>query len=369
MHRGILSFILLAFSIVSFAVDLSQVDFSYLYNPNSPVRFQYRLASDGETLKVFTKHSSGLTWAFLTQDNFNTTADTPVTPKLIDSTRVENELFVEYQFTLSEVGTYLIFSSTQSDFTYYFPVEVKPDIIPSFFPKEEAVLVENYASSLPTYQSVDALYAYIYAKNFGAADPPFGNMGALSPVLEVDTLLVYDGDVEVLENAFYFIQADTNSSVGSGFLQCPPYFPRYRRIDELISTMQYICSSREFGDMIQSPNPRQAFQDFWIESANGQAGAKRAIRNYFRRVTAANLLFTNYKPGWQTDQGMIFLVYGSPDRVESDGRKETWYYGDTEKFDFIKISTLFAPQLYTLIRDPEYRDSWTQRIKGIRAGL
>ena len=369
MIRGILSSILLAFSFVSSAVDLSQVDFSYLYNPGSTVRFQYRLASDGETLKVFTQQDSGLAWSFLTQEKFNAEEDSPITPKRVDSVKVEGDLYIEYQFALNEVSVYLVFATTVLDFTYYFPIEVKPEIIPPFYPKDAVALTETYTSSLPTYRSDRQLYAYIYAKNFGAADPPFGNMGALSPVLEIDTLLVYDTATVVLENAFYFIQADTNSSVGSGFLQCPPYFPRYRRIEELIAPMQYICSSREFGDIIQATNPRQAFQDFWIESANGQSGAKRAIRNYFRRVTAANLLFTNYKPGWQTDQGMIFLVYGSPDRVESNGRKESWYYGDTEKFDFIKISTLFAPQLYTLIRDPEYRDSWTQKIKGIRAGL
>jgi len=370
MKRGIVFSLCICFQLTLLARDLTSIDFNYLYDPAHPVQFEYRLVLKGNVLSVVTKQgiSPRVQWSYFSQESYSSVEEVTVTPLSVDSLGKENEVYLRYNFSLTELRDLLVFSCSVRDRAFYYPIEVKPERIPSFLPVHEFPVVDDYVSSLPSFGSEEPLYAYIYGQDFGTADPPFGNMQALSPVLEIDTLLSYQDSKYLVENAFYFLQQDTSSSIGSGFLHCPPYFPRYRRIEELAATMQYICSIREYESIITAANRRDAFENFWIKVAGGKTEAKRAIRNYFRRVTGANLYFTNYKPGWQTDQGMIYMVYGRPDKVERTDRKEIWIYNRGEKFEFVKISTLFTPQLYTLIRDPDYRDSWTLRIKGIRAG-
>ena len=36
---------------------------------------------------------------------------------------------------------------------------------------------------------------------------------------------------------------------------------------------------------------------------------------YYRRVRFANEEFTQYKDGWKTDRGMIYILFGPPNQV------------------------------------------------------
>ena len=42
---------------------------------------------------------------------------------------------------------------------------------------------------------------------------------------------------------------------------------------------------------------------------------------HYRRIGYANEHFASARPGWQTDRGHIFIVYGPPDEIESRPRK------------------------------------------------
>ncbi len=352
--------------------DLTKVDFYYLYSPDSPVGFEYRMAkkSSSELLLFGLLRIEGVVQTnFYSQENYEDTVQVPVAPVAVDTLKEEVSTYLRYEFDLDQLQDLLVLVVQLQGSEYYFPIEIRKDKLPTFYPWLDGPMVTQFAWATPQYKQERNLQTYVYSEDFGSADPPFGSMQALSPVIEIDTVLRYSDTLKLTNGTFYFLQEDTTSVVGSGFLKCPPYFPRYRKIEELLPPMEYICSSREYGQLIEAPDQREAFEAFWVRVANGKSGAKRAIRNYFRGVTLVNRLFTNYKPGWQTDQGMIYLIYGTPDQVFRNGRKEVWKYGEQEQFEFVKISTLFAPSLYTLIRDTEYRDSWTQRIKSIRAGL
>jgi hypothetical protein len=90
-------------------------------------------------------------------------------------------------------------------------------------------------------------------------------------------------------------------------------------------------------------------------------------KSYFF-IKKANELFTSYKEGWKTDRGMVYVIFGNPDRVFRENKKEIWLYGDI-RFEFKIISNLFAPKMYVLLRDKGYEKIWIKKITDLRSAL
>ena len=83
----------------------------------------------------------------------------------------------------------------------------------------------------------------------------------------------------------------------------------------------------------------------------------------------ANHLFTDFKAGWKTDRGMMYIVFGRPDEVYRTNSLEEWYYDTGEAFEFSVISSFFAQRTYTLRRSNSLEDLWFNRIAAIRRGI
>jgi hypothetical protein len=69
------------------------------------------------------------------------------------------------------------------------------------------------------------------------------------------------------------------------------------------------------------------------------------MTEYFERIDYANRSFRSYAAGWLTDKGRVYIIYGPPDRVDTDpfrtdGRAtETWhYYGRSLRIQFFDES-------------------------------
>ena len=77
-------------------------------------------------------------------------------------------------------------------------------------------------------------------------------------------------------------------------------------------------------------------EQFWLRRDPSPGTEENEFRDeHYRRIAYANERFvtTSRKPGWQTDRGHIYIVYGPPDEIEShpspDGGKppyEDWRY-------------------------------------------
>jgi hypothetical protein len=93
--------------------------------------------------------------------------------------------------------------------------------------------------------------------------------------------------------------------------------------------------------------------------------ARIFMRNYFRRVEQANVLFSSYKEGWKTDRGIIYIIFGPPEEVFLVGNREVWEYNNVYykgRFTFVKSPTIFDPENFVLIRDKNYSDNWYSMI-------
>ncbi len=370
-----LRYILIAFLFFShavvFAIDLSRINLAYLYDPTALLRVEHNHEAQNDELLLYL--------------NLRSKTGLPYTLTVLTQANMESEDHREVSFsadTLStglKTGKYLVRTSLDSldrllvlrfsnaGDEYYFPLYLNTE-------RGETITFEDepsrpYLTTVPFLKDSSAVpFCYAYSMDFGLADPAFGNMRELSPTLEPDSLFEFDSDLTFQDWTFYFLQYDTTGAAGRGFLKTPTYYPKLRKVEELVGPVQYLSSAKEFAEIVNSDNPKFDFEQFWIRNAGGKEKAKTAISSFYNRVTWSNALFTNYKPGWKTDRGLIFLIYGKPDQVYRTNRKERWQYLDGQEFEFIRISTLFAPTLYTLIRKKEYRDRWIQRIGQIRKG-
>ena len=124
----------------------------------------------------------------------------------------------------------------------------------------------------------------------------------------------------------------------------------------------------ELEEVKNAKDSKVAFENFWLNAYISSEAAAAAIRIYYRSIKQANELFTTYKEGWKTDRGMIYVIFGNPDRVFRENNKEIWLYKDI-KFEFKIVSNLFEPNMYVLLRNKGYEKLWIKKITNIRSAL
>jgi GWxTD domain-containing protein len=107
-------------------------------------------------------------------------------------------------------------------------------------------------------------------------------------------------------------------------------------LDEKIAQLRYVGTQNDI-DALRSTEAfaerRRRFAQFWekLDPTPG-TGANEAMAEYYNRIDYANRSFRSYAAGWLTDKGRVYIIYGAPDRVETDpfrtdGRvTETWHY-------------------------------------------
>lgn len=109
-------------------------------------------------------------------------------------------------------------------------------------------------------------------------------------------------------------------------------------IDQLI----YFAKTPQFEKMKSAKTDserKQLFDEFWKPwDPNPDTEYNEMMQEYYKRVRIANKLYRAFmKPGWKTDRGMVFIMYGLPDYVNSvlsasDSKPyEVWYYYDIHK--------------------------------------
>lgn len=84
-------------------------------------------------------------------------------------------------------------------------------------------------------------------------------------------------------------------------------------------------------ELLGSDDEREMFiQQFWTRRDPTPATPENEFKvEHYRRISYANERFmTSRQPGWRTDRGMIYIVNGPPDGIESNPgmQREKWVY-------------------------------------------
>lgn len=115
-------------------------------------------------------------------------------------------------------------------------------------------------------------------------------------------------------------------------------------LDDALQQMRYILNTKERAEIKKvSPKKREElFKKLWKQRDPTPGTVVNEFMNeYYRRVAYANAHFDSFIDGWETDMGMIYIIFGPPDDIsrfmlqQRTEPYETWnYYRIQESYTF-----------------------------------
>jgi GWxTD domain-containing protein len=157
-------------------------------------------------------------------------------------------------------------------------------------------------------------------------------------------------------------------------------FPRLEGIEALIGPLAYIASPGEMRRLqeqaaLGADSARAAFDAFWGGLFRDRRRAVATLRAYYERVEEANRQFSAHLDGWKTDRGMVYILFGPPERVEDRFESEVWTYGSGQGgavFVFERTARREDGRspfdVWTLTRDRAYDATWRRALRLWRSG-
>lgn len=148
-------------------------------------------------------------------------------------------------------------------------------------------------------------------------------------------------------------------------------------LDDLFDKSKYIALKSEIDKYERLTNvdgKREFMFEFWkAKDEISETPENEFYRQYMQRVNLTIDRFTSMgKPGWKTDRGRIYLLYGEPSEIERYPNQletrpyEVWNYNEIEGGVYFVFADLTGFSDYTLLHSTkrgELRDdNWQRRI-------
>jgi GWxTD domain-containing protein len=399
-------------------------DLSYLYNPTkNPINPQYNIINKTDEL-------SELSVRFSTSDLFFSeanpqgvaTASVLITVKLYsisqgkalaDTAVLDLSIFkdtgrLEYVYNLPlkvEKGVeyvaevkildrlrlivaqdFVEFNTLSYNNRYNFRVE-------SHFDKNElfssVLRIDEYVNLLYSRGHIDSLYISFYKSFREVPDPP--SMLLPEKTLDYDPLqfvaIPYSDSLPMMfpKEGIYLCSIARNIKDGFTFLNLGSTYPKVTTPEKMIEPLIYLTSQDELAELKSAAKPKAALDDFWIKCGGNVDKARELIRIFYTRVLYSNYYFTSYKDGWRSERGMIYIIYGPPDKVYKTADGESWGYKKpaikskwggrytvTDSylfFNFKKRENVFSDNDFYLSRSETLVTFWDKAIASWRKGI
>jgi len=130
------------------------------------------------------------------------------------------------------------------------------------------------------------------------------------------------------------------------YINKPGFASTIQNIPAAINQMRYIFKEDEGKPLLSAKNKEEQeilFLEFWNKKDPTPNSLKNELMDeYFERVNYANRNFNSYQPGWRTDFGMIYILFGPPDDIEITSNPSRniyvrrWhYYNINQVYEFI----------------------------------
>jgi len=150
----------------------------------------------------------------------------------------------------------------------------------------------------------------------------------VAPEPEAIIPLVYSDTLPLMfpNEGIYMISVDSLVREGLVLYNLGPDHPTMTRPETMIPPLAYIATPGEMDEMLTAVKPKLALDKFWLDRTGSIERSKELIRIYYNRTLFSNYYFTSYKAGWLTDRGMIYIMYGPPDKVYKSAEGESWGY-------------------------------------------
>jgi len=269
----------------------------------------------------------------------------------------------EYVYHLDLKGSFVF---DQPDFGFYYANQIPFD--QNYLTQGEALLFKTV--------SKPSINTFFYPSRFEVPFPPMETRPS-----EIPKEIKVENEGDFLANipkkldkeGYYFFQTDTTSQTGLIMKTVHEAFPKVKDWEEMVQMVTYISTRKEHETLLLAQDKKKALDEYWINLTRNPETAKELIKNYFKMVEFANILFTDFKEGWKTDRGMVFIVMGPPQEVNFFEDREVWTYQGIDgaskiKFNFARVKTLLTQHFYTLNRSRAYQPIWFKNISQWRSG-
>ena len=258
------------------------------------------------------------------------------------------------------------FVFAQPDFGYFYANAVPFD--QNYLTKDQSILFKT--SKGPT------LFSFFYPSPFAVPFPPMETRLADVPkevVVENRGDFLANIPKTLTDEGYYFFQSDSTAQTGLLLRTVHDAFPKVKDWNEMVEMVTYISTKKEHESLLLAEDKKKALDGYWLNLTRNEEAAKDLIRNYFKMIEFSNILFTDFKEGWKTDRGMVYIVMGPPQGVNFFEDREVWSYAgidDTSKirFTFTRVKTILSPHFYTLNRSRAYQPIWFKNISQWRSG-
>jgi GWxTD domain-containing protein len=175
------------------------------------------------------------------------------------------------------------------------------------------------------------------------------------------------------QEGLYKFRFDTNQAEGLTLLNLGEDFPKVKAVEDLLEPLAYVTTSGEYNNLLKDQNKKLTVDNFWLKAGKSTSKARELIRIYYNRVYFANYYFTTSKPGWKTDKGMVYIVYGPPQNMQKTPTSEIWLYytkgaSNVISFTFLYKPTPFSIDNFDLQRSENQDWHWREAVDAWRAG-
>ena len=170
------------------------------------------------------------------------------------------------------------------------------------------------------------------------------------------------------QKGIYFISTSKSPDAGLTLTNLGNEYPNIKTAEAMIEPLRYLTNARKWNEMMEAADKKLVLDKFWLSLTPDIRRSKELIRIYYNRVAMANELFGTYQPGWQTDRGMIYIIFGAPGTVYKGPDSEQWIYGDNPElssiaFTFRKNNNYLSHNEYFLEREQRFQTLWSQAIE------
>ncbi len=228
-----------------------------------------------------------------------------------------------------------------------------------------------------TFHTSNKLYISYYKEKLNTPQPDRPAQSDSMRYSKYDSLYIIDytpnTPISLTNNGLYFFQFDTLSNEGLSVLKLDQDFPKIQDPKGLIPPLTYITTSAEYKNLINGENAKLLADNFWIKNGGNVDRGRELIRLFYNRVYFSNYYFTNNKPGWETERGMVYIVYGPPHQIDKSAEQEIWIYNRKGQSLPIKFTFKYRPNKYSinkfqLSRKNSQEWGWTEAIYAWSSG-
>lgn len=221
--------------------------------------------------------------------------------------------------------------------------------------------------------AIDSLNVFYFKRSELIPEYPGNTNYADYNFSEPDSIVVFYNDslntnLFVEEGTYYFTKENKPIN-GFALHQYSESFPDINYPKQLIKPLQYfgindsIVRADSTGELT-----KLAVDDFWLGIAQNIDRSRDLVKVFYNRVVNANKYFTSFTEGWQTDRGMIYIIYGIPDYIFKSDLEEKWIYspmdlGPGYSFTFNYYPNPFSLNHYILDRKKNKDTGWELMIK------